>query len=179
MATVSPSHPWTYTLELPHDPRSPGVARLALRAVLHSHGMSDVADVAELLASELVTNAYEHTDGPCSVRLRGRVGERVRVTVWDTSPVVPSERSGGADSEAGRGLMLVRQWADEWGSCRQASRHGKALWFELLSPGRTPRCGICVFLCTAQRRAVDRGRTRQAVDLTVAVRRHQAEAHPC
>ncbi|GHG72523.1 ATP-binding protein [Streptomyces griseocarneus] len=176
MATVSPSQPWTYTLELPHDPRSPGVARLALRAVLDSHGMSEIAETAELLASELVTNAYVHTEGPCSLRLRGREGERVRVTVWDTSPVVPSERAAGPDSEAGRGLMLVREWADDWGN--STSHHdGKSLWFELMCPGRSAACGECVALGAAQRRAVDGGGRRKAVDATVAVRRHVLDAH--
>ena len=55
-STVSP--PWTYTLQLPQDPRAPGVARVTLRNVLRVHGMPELTEVAELLASELVTNAY-------------------------------------------------------------------------------------------------------------------------
>ncbi|WP_107431196.1 MULTISPECIES: ATP-binding protein [Streptomyces] len=176
MATVSPSQPWTYTLELPHDPRSPGVARLALRAVLDSHGMGEIAETATLLASELVTNAYVHTKGPCSLRLRGRQGERVRVTVWDTSPVLPSERRGGADREDGRGLWLVRECADDWGNST-CHREGKSLWFELMCPVGKPACRECAALGAAQRRAVDEGCRRRAVDATDAVRRHVRDVH--
>ncbi|GAA3792509.1 hypothetical protein ACFS5L_12200 [Streptomyces phyllanthi] len=60
MVTVSPSPTpaWSYALHLPHDPRAPRVARMTLRAVLPAYGISELLDTAELLASELVTNAY-------------------------------------------------------------------------------------------------------------------------
>src|SRR5207249_791784 len=70
MATVSPQEPWAYTLQLPHDPRAPRIARTTLRAILASHDLAHITDMAELLACELVTNAYLHSDGPSSMRLR-------------------------------------------------------------------------------------------------------------
>lgn len=163
MATVSPSPTpaWSYALHLPHDLRAPRIARMTLRAVLPAYGMGELLDTAELLASELVTNAYRHTKGPAFLRLRGLDGlgaesrSGVRVTVWDTDPHVPSpfakpparRSSLGAGqgqveqpderSLGGRGLPLVREWADRWGGCKLGDdlfgRGGKVLWFELES----------------------------------------------
>ncbi|MGA4839461.1 ATP-binding protein [Streptomyces sp. G45] len=62
--------PWHYELHFPRDPRGPGIARLTLRAVLAAHGLVDLTDRAELLASELTTNSVRHTQGPASVRLQ-------------------------------------------------------------------------------------------------------------
>ncbi|MFC5724362.1 ATP-binding protein [Streptomyces gamaensis] len=146
MVTVSASQPWTYTLELPRDPRAPGVARTTLRTVLQRHGMPALIDVAELLTSELVTNTYVHTDGPCSMRLRGDPqGERLRVSVWDTSPRIPPLFNGpprtiDREADNGRGLTLIRLCASNWGSYTFdpelfGSTSGKMLWFELAPRG--------------------------------------------
>lgn len=84
MTTVSP--PWAYTLQLPHDPRAPGIARSTLRAVLRAHRMAELTDTAELLASELVTNAHRYSQGPCDLRLRAPEPHRLRLGVWDANP---------------------------------------------------------------------------------------------
>ncbi|CAM5290811.1 non-specific serine/threonine protein kinase OS=Streptomyces alboniger OX=132473 GN=CP975_16555 PE=3 SV=1 [Streptomyces alboniger] len=137
MATVSP--PWAYTLHLPHDPHAPGIARATLRTVLDAHGLSSLAPTAELLASELLTNAHVHTAGPYALRLRAMEPGRLRVAVWDTDPRVPHgfEVAGGlppCDSEGGRGLHLVRACADAVGASvlgdLGASKGGKLLWAE-------------------------------------------------
>ncbi len=147
MATVSSQTPWTYTLDLPHDPRAAGVARTTLRAVLSRHAISELSDTAELLTSELVTNAYLPSAGPSSLRLHGMgngaVDDRLRVSVWDTNPEIPTQfrkRLAPAaecdrERESGRGLLLVQKCADRWGSYllgdELLGRHGKMLWFEL------------------------------------------------
>lgn len=135
MATVSPS--WAYALQLPHDPRAPGIARATLRSVL-----AHLTPTAELLASELLTNAHLHTKGPYTLRLLSTEPDRLRVAVWDTDPrVPPGFREKGAlaavppdDAEGGRGLHLVRACADAWGVSvlREpgASKSGKLLWAE-------------------------------------------------
>jgi len=72
MVTVSPPT-WAYALQLPHDPRAARAARIAratVRAVLAGHGMDQLADPAELLVSELVTNAYRHAGSAATLRLR-------------------------------------------------------------------------------------------------------------
>ncbi|MDT9693250.1 ATP-binding protein [Streptomyces sp. P9(2023)] len=141
-ATVSPpAAPWAYTLTLPNDPRAPGVARRTLRTVLAAHGMSGLADTAELLASELVTNAHRYSSEPYTLRLRTLQGpDRLRVSVWDANPVIPPPFRGplaqppDCEAERGRGLLLVQLCADSWGACElQGGVHGsggKLLWVE-------------------------------------------------
>ncbi|BCL29085.1 ATP-binding protein [Streptomyces aurantiacus] len=135
MATVSPS--WDCTLQLPRDPRSPGIGRATLRIVLDAHGLAPLVPTAELLAAELLTNAHLHTSGPYALRLRAAEDGRVRVGVWDSDPTVPK----GFDdpglfmppdmAESGRGLHLVRVCADTWGAYRLCGdRGGKLLWAE-------------------------------------------------
>jgi hypothetical protein len=91
--------------------------------------VSEVSDVAELLTSELVTNALIHTDhdavltatvGPGGLRVEVRdfVTRRPRLCVPD-----PDEGTNG------RGLFLVQSLADAWGV--RAHGVGKSVWFEL------------------------------------------------
>jgi len=68
MATVSSSR--TYTFQLPHDPRAPGIARVSLRTVLAAHDLAPLVPTAELIAAELLANAHLHTNGPYALRLR-------------------------------------------------------------------------------------------------------------
>ncbi|MCZ0988407.1 ATP-binding protein [Streptomyces diastatochromogenes] len=148
MPTVSP--PWTYTLQLPHDPRAPGIARATLRTVLAAHDLSALTPTAELLATELLTNAHLHTTGPYALRLLGSEPGRLRIAVWDTDPRVPpgftddkveaaSVAVAPDDAEAGRGLYLVRACADSWGASvlRElgASKGGKLLWADCRGEG--------------------------------------------
>lgn len=138
MATVSPS--LDYTLRLPRDPRSPGVGRATLRAVLAAHDLDELRPVAELLATELLTNAHQHTTREYALRVV-EIGGRLRVGVWD--------RTGGcrmgfegkgervdvhADSERGRGLCLVRACSEDRGVSvlrdLGVSRGGKLLWVD-------------------------------------------------
>lgn len=153
MATVSPSlacpdsSGWAYALHLPHDARAPRVARMTLRAVLGGHGMCQLLEIAELLVSEVVTNSVRHSDGEASMRLRGMAPGRLRVSVWDTSPVIPApfDKPPGpirglptiepGEADGGRGLLLVRLCADNWGGYPLPAdlfgQRGKLLWFEL------------------------------------------------
>ncbi|WP_405871428.1 ATP-binding protein [Streptomyces sp. NBC_00005] len=140
MATVSPS--WAYTLQLPHDPRAPGIARATLRTVLAAHELTELIPTAELLASELLANAHRHTRGPYALRVRPMQPGRLRVAVWDADPRVPPGFADDGvlpalppwDAEDGRGLHLVRACADAVGVSvlRElgASKGGKLLWAE-------------------------------------------------
>lgn len=162
MATVSPQdsgsgpsddadQPWTYALRLPNDPRAARVARVTLRAVLSGHGMDELTETAELLTSEMVTNAIRHSDGPAQLRLRHLCESRLRVSIWDTNPLIPApfdtppgrldrftaltEAATKIDDTNGRGLLIVRLCADNWGGYPLADDvfgiSGKLLWFEL------------------------------------------------
>ncbi|MCE7552270.1 ATP-binding protein [Streptomyces thermodiastaticus] len=154
MGTVSLPDTWVYALRLPHDPRAARVARMTVRTALSSHGRHELVDVVELLTCELVTNAYRHTCGPASLRPACLADGRLRVGVWDSHPRVPApfgdppwDRVGPApeDADGGRGLRLVQELADSWGSwtVRPGPLErgaGKLLWFEVgeLREGLTP-----------------------------------------
>lgn len=62
--TALPTPPY----DVPQDPRAVGICRRTLRDILTTHHLTDLLEPAELLASELVTNALRHTDGPTARR---------------------------------------------------------------------------------------------------------------
>ncbi|MFJ9040341.1 ATP-binding protein [Streptomyces sp. NPDC102406] len=109
-----------------------------LRAVLAAHGRAELAYSAELLASELLTNAHRHTTGSYALRIGPGAmdAHRVRVAVWDGDPKIPPgfvRCAPGADvtAEGGRGLFLVRAYADDWGAYTfPEASGGKLLWAE-------------------------------------------------
>lgn len=111
----------------PH-PSSAAQGRRLVRDVLAAAGRDDLADVAELLVSEVVTNALVHAGTP--VEVRARVGERgLRVEVSDGSPRVPVVRHYASLTATGRGLLLIEELVDRWGVDSLAA--GKCVWFEL------------------------------------------------
>ncbi|MEU5886416.1 ATP-binding protein [Streptomyces sp. NPDC047461] len=129
------SEPWEYCLYIPNDPRAVTVSRRTLRLILTMHGLIRLVDVAELLATELVANAVRHTKGPAALRVCWSAGV-LRIGAWDADPE-PPEPPGAleqlTEAEEGRGLALVRAWADLWGwhpLARNGNR-GKYVWCEL------------------------------------------------
>ncbi|MFC8432873.1 ATP-binding protein [Streptomyces sp. NPDC057253] len=103
--------------------------RRALRELLRHWGRPGRSEIAELLTSELVTNALVHTDRDAVVT--ATVGPRaLRVEVRDFVAHRPRVRIPEAgESTHGRGLVLVQSLADSWGV--RAHGVGKAVWFEL------------------------------------------------
>jgi anti-sigma regulatory factor (Ser/Thr protein kinase) len=89
----------------------------------------DVAQTAELLTSELVSNAVLHAQGSFELSVCGEEGEAIRIEVVDESPLRPVLAPPDGDVIAGRGLWLVDALAEEWGV--EPSGHGKAVWFRL------------------------------------------------
>ncbi|MEU8934606.1 ATP-binding protein [Streptomyces sp. NPDC048409] len=127
---------WDYTLSVPNDLRAVTICRRTLRLILTMHGLIGLADTAELLAAELVSNAVRHTKGAAALRVRRSPEGVVWIGAWDADPV-PPEPPGSletvTDREAGRGLGLVAACADCWGwqpSARFGNR-GKYVWCEL------------------------------------------------
>lgn len=103
--------------------------RSALRELLRSWGRPGRSEIAELLTSELVTNALVHTDRDAILTATVRPG-RLRVEVRDFVGRRPKLNVPSADdSTHGRGLMLVQSLADAWGV--RAHGVGKVVWFEL------------------------------------------------
>ncbi|MFF4347744.1 ATP-binding protein [Streptomyces sp. NPDC001530] len=127
------TEPWEYALHIPHEDRAVTVCRRTVRLILTLHGLIRLADVAELLAAELVSNAVRHTKGPATLRLCWRDGV-LRIGTWDASPEPPPYKLAVAsDAEAGRGLGLVQACADNWGwlPMRQGGDTGKYVWCDL------------------------------------------------
>lgn len=92
-------------------------------------GWGDSVDIVTLLVSEVATNAVLHGSGP-SIRVRVlNHGERLRVDVFDGSPVLPVQRRTALTAEDGRGLALVEAFAFQWGA--DALPDGKTTWFEI------------------------------------------------
>jgi anti-sigma regulatory factor (Ser/Thr protein kinase) len=131
----SGSEPWEYSLYIPNDPRGVTVSRRTLRLILTMHGLIGLVDVAELLATELVSNAVRHTKGPAALRVSWSAGV-LRIGAWDADPEPPEppralDQLG--EAEEGRGLALVRACSDLWG-WHPLARHGnrgKYVWCQL------------------------------------------------
>ncbi len=124
--------PWEYTLYIPHDPRAVGIGRRALRDILMTHDLPALIDPAELLASELLSNAVRHTKGPAALKLR-RSGPSFRLGAWDTDPTPPATATTPTHDESGRGLHLIDACSDDWGwfQVDRNGTRGKYVWCEL------------------------------------------------
>ncbi|WP_053708853.1 SpoIIE family protein phosphatase [Streptomyces sp. NRRL B-3648] len=118
---------WT----LPREPRSVGRAREYARGQLLSWDLEPLVDTAELLVSELVTNALRYGEG--DIRLRLLLDRTLVCEVWDAGLVQPRRRRARDTDEGGRGLQLVGLLSAAWGSRR--TPRGKTVWFELPLPG--------------------------------------------
>ncbi|MFD5537193.1 SpoIIE family protein phosphatase [Streptomyces sp. NPDC127079] len=115
------------------DPAEVGRARAAVREQLHDWGLGRLADPAELMVSELVTNAVRHSHSR-PVQLRLIRGETLLCEVDDDDHTLPTLLNARPDADAGRGLRVVSTLAREWGTSRTAA--GKTVWFELTSRRR-------------------------------------------
>ena len=125
-------------------------SRLFVRHVFTRwHIPEEQREDAELLTSELVTNAVRATgiteprpsDSAvhADVKLIGirllQFEHGMVIEVWDTSPELPVLRTAGHDTEHGRGLQLVDALSARWGHY-YARIGGKVVWCELgLTPG--------------------------------------------
>lgn len=102
---------------LPGTPCSVRMARFYIRAALTYHDLGGYAEDAEMVASELITNAIEHAGAPKFglevMQLAGSAA--VAVIVTDPSPQPPVKRDPDEDTEHGRGLNIVDALSASWG----------------------------------------------------------------
>ncbi|HEY6498802.1 MAG TPA: ATP-binding protein [Streptosporangiaceae bacterium] len=133
-------------------------ARQFTRFALSPWGLGPLAEDAELVASELVTNAVQASGAadpprsrgdapglPAMVRVRVLAYQKgVVVEVWDRAPGSPGRRDAATGEESGRGLMIVAALCRDWGFFRTADGD-KVVWAELaipaepLTPATLPR----------------------------------------
>lgn len=113
---------------LPQDPTAARRARQITRRQLLSWELNEPCDTAELLVSELVTNALSHGRGPVRLCLAAWHGT-LRCEVADQGGALPRRRPLSLGGETGRGMHLVDVLADRWGVDLRGP--GKTVWFEL------------------------------------------------
>ncbi|MFF4490668.1 SpoIIE family protein phosphatase [Streptomyces sp. NPDC001544] len=141
--TVAPAHPYDdiallvarvhaldsdriATWDLPADPALVSEVRASAIRRLADWGLDEAAFAAELILSELITNAIRHGAGPIRVRL---LYDRTLICeVSDASNTAPHLRRAASTDEGGRGLFLVAQLSRSWGT--RYLPEGKLIWAE-------------------------------------------------
>ncbi|MER5928868.1 SpoIIE family protein phosphatase [Streptomyces sp. NPDC002054] len=120
--------------EVRADPAEVSRVRNTAAAQLSAWGLEEVTFTAELILSELITNAIRYGGEPIRVRLlKDRV---LTCEIADSSSTAPHLRYAATTDEGGRGLFLVAQLAERWGT-RYTGR-GKVIWAELPLSGGAP-----------------------------------------
>ncbi|MCX5582567.1 SpoIIE family protein phosphatase [Streptomyces erythrochromogenes] len=116
------------TWDLPPDPSLVSDIRGAATRQLAEWGLDELAFAAELMLSELVTNAVRYGSEPIQVRLIHDHDRALICEVSDGSNTAPHLRRAATTDEGGRGLFLVAQLSQAWGA-RYTTR-GKVIWAE-------------------------------------------------
>ncbi|NGO10286.1 SpoIIE family protein phosphatase [Streptomyces sp. HC44] len=120
------------TWDIPPDPERVAATRQYATEQLTEWGLDEAAFVTELVVSELVTNAIRYGEPPIRLRL---IRDRTLICeVSDGSSTSPHLRRAHVFDEGGRGLLLVAQLTERWGS--RQTVNGKTIWAEQpLPPG--------------------------------------------
>ncbi|MFE6913495.1 SpoIIE family protein phosphatase [Streptomyces rubiginosohelvolus] len=116
--------------ELSAEPVSVGRARELATGQLEAWGLEELVFATQLVVSELVTNAVRYAGGPLGLRL---IRDRTLVCeVADTGHTSPHLRHSAEDDEGGRGLFIVAQLVQRWGT--RYTPTGKTIWTEQALP---------------------------------------------
>jgi hypothetical protein len=137
METMAPTRPTVLTsrhILLRAGPAAAAEARGEVQAAICAWEVPVDESVAALLTSELVTNAVIHVPGGTPTLVVSCGYGQLRVDVHDASCVMPVLMDAAADSESGRGLMMVASLATDWGF--YPTHEGKAVYFTLGLGGR-------------------------------------------
>ncbi|WP_371634826.1 SpoIIE family protein phosphatase [Streptomyces zaomyceticus] len=123
----------TATWDVASEPSAVGQVRAAVTRTMAEWGLEEESFTTELILSELVTNAIRYAAEPVRVRL---IRDRALICeVSDGSSTAPHLRRAATTDEGGRGLFLVAQFADRWGTRYTAD--GKVIWTEQPLPTGT------------------------------------------
>ncbi|MFJ9639340.1 SpoIIE family protein phosphatase [Streptomyces sp. NPDC101178] len=116
--------------ELPAEAVTVGRARELATRQLALWGLEELSFATELVVSELVTNAVRYGGGPLRLRL---IRDRTLLCeVADTGHTSPHLRHSAEDDEGGRGLFIVAQLVQRWGT--RYTTAGKTIWTEQAFP---------------------------------------------
>jgi anti-sigma regulatory factor (Ser/Thr protein kinase) len=130
-------------LELRAIPASVRSARRHARTILRKWQMGDLAETAELVVSEIITNAVRATASILQRRPGTEQAPGIRfwlssdrrgvlIQVWDADDRRPARQNAGLDAEAGRGLLLVETLSAQWGCYTPDGHEGKTVWAVVL-----------------------------------------------
>lgn len=111
---------------MPDDPAAVATIRRECARRLAEWELEEISFITELILSELITNAIRYGIQPVRVRLLKDL--TLICEVSDASSTSPHMRRATATDEGGRGLFLVAQYAERWGT-RYLPR-GKVIWTE-------------------------------------------------
>ncbi|WP_251094908.1 SpoIIE family protein phosphatase [Streptomyces sp. Caat 7-52] len=117
--------------ELDSEPTVVALARRYADEQLAAWGLDEAAFTTELMVSELVTNAIRYGRPPIRLRLIHQ-GSTLTCEVYDSSGTTPHMRRARIFDEGGRGLLLVAQLAERWGT--RHDRIGKTVWADQTLP---------------------------------------------
>lgn len=112
--------------QVPNDPAAVGEVRAEVTRRLADWGLDELAFTTELILSELVTNAIRY--GGETVQVRVLHDRSLICEVFDSSSTSPHLRYAAMTDEGGRGLFLVAQLAERWGT--RYTPAGKVIWAE-------------------------------------------------
>ncbi|MGA5894455.1 SpoIIE family protein phosphatase [Streptomyces venetus] len=118
------------TWSVPAEPSAVAQTRKDVVEQMERWGLSDAVFVTELVVSELVTNAIRHAEPPIQLRLIHDT--TLTCEVSDGGSTAPHLRRARTYDEGGRGLLLVAQLTDRWGTRQCAT--GKTIWAEQALP---------------------------------------------
>ncbi|MFF7547517.1 SpoIIE family protein phosphatase [Streptomyces canus] len=112
--------------QVPADPAAVSDVRAAVSRQLARWELDELGFTTELILSELVTNAIRYGGDPIQVRM---LYDRTLICeVFDSSSTSPHLRYAAMTDEGGRGLFLVAQLSDRWGT--RYTPEGKVIWAE-------------------------------------------------
>ena len=132
MDTIAPIRPALQRprrIALPAGPLAAAEARRQVGAYIYTWDVPVEPLDAELLTSELVTNAIRHEKGDTITLVITCAYGQLHVDVHDTSCTLPVPMDGPPDAETGRGLVLVASLSSSWGY--YGTTTGKAVYFTL------------------------------------------------
>jgi anti-sigma regulatory factor (Ser/Thr protein kinase) len=117
---------WSHSTVLAAEPTSASEARDFVSTHLFAHALTHLVDDMRLVVSELATNAVAHAKTPFTVTLL-ESNESIIVAIEDGSDSVPVRAAPDVLNTSGRGLMLVEELSDGWGT--RSDGHGlKSVW---------------------------------------------------